>query len=75
MRGRKASTPKANTAAHLLSNKLVRLVEEGAALRVAEDDPLEANVLELLEPVSRLQLSTPVPVSRRRQSTHEISPV
>lgn len=35
----------------LFGDKLVRLVEDGAALRVAEDDPVEANVLELREPV------------------------
>lgn len=36
---------------HLLSDELVGLVEEGTALRVAEDDPLEVDVLELLKSV------------------------
>jgi hypothetical protein len=36
---------------HLLGDELIGLVEEGAALRVSEDDPREVDVLELLEAV------------------------
>lgn len=37
--------------AYLLGDELVGLVEESAALRVAEDHPRKVDILELLEPV------------------------
>lgn len=53
---------------NLLGDELVRLVEDGAALRVAEDDPVEANVLELLEPVMGHSRQV-----RKRSSLHRVS--
>ena len=37
---------------YLLGDLLVSLVEDSAALRVAEDDPLESNVVQLVDPVN-----------------------
>lgn len=40
---------------YLLSDLLVSLVEDCPALRVSEDDPLESNVVQLVDPVHQEQ--------------------
>lgn len=49
---------RAEERANLLGNELVLLVEDRAALGVTEDDPLESNVLELLEAVAIKRVRT-----------------
>lgn len=54
--------------AHLLGDELVGLVEEGATLRVAEDDPVQADVLQLGEPGEGKRTGTQGSVLRGKAS-------